>query len=740
MAQPQRSTSASPSRFLDAFFVLLFWAGILGYNVGLPALRDQFQVQPAIKKAAELEARGGEEIALPILLNQVAASPRNPHLLWALGDIYTKMDRPLLAHFYFQALSHLDVSDLDPEWRSFAQPWQGQDIEYRRDLKRGIDETASLYHQQKIRIPLIYPDAINALLNQPATTLSVPFGYFPPEHPVCMSRAEKGVQCGYAFQFDSGNLWQAISTQKLSIAFGAAGPDCCSLSLDDPDLRSPAVVEREFQERIEARGDQAGSSTEETERERLAFRVRVLTKQEYVLGFLDQASSEKPKQSWAFWTWAALIGWIIALAFLREITDGFLVRRKTARAARKAHATAAAPQPRATVPSAPAQSPATATLPTSSRETSQKIATVIRKAPLWRRICFGLLALILLLAAAGYLLHSVDKIFLPGSVQTIAPEMMIPQSASTVERPGNGINFSLGLSLVLAALLALNYGWRCTHQEPGPVDRFAGRLSGGGYGVRRWRILAAMISLSILAWWANLLFAHTVIHWSAAEAATGFKENADQFAVQVTGDYIYALSPDGTTLHVASFTPATVRAFKLADIPIGAAKQHFELPVPGMLLILIPLAFCAAAALRWKRRKANPNGEADSWAARAFLAIGLLQVYLVVWLSSAQKGVIIFDGIDPDWLFPAFFLAAAQLVLLTSIYSRLRAAMLPRGQRWGWVALYFITSLIMLFWIFAFSDASIRTPGTLWLLTYAGLISMFWWLFMAHSPSQAGNS
>ncbi len=721
MAQNEAITSETPSTFWNSTFLVLFGIGILAYKLGGPMVRGWLVVQPAIDRATELETRGGEQMALPILLDQVAGSAQNPRLLWALGDIYTKMDRPLLAHFYFRALSHIDSSSLDPAWRDFALRWQAGDTEDRQELKRELGEAAEVYRKQRVKIPLVYPESINAILNQPATTLSMPFGYFPADHPICISKTRDGLKCGYGFQFGTANLWTAIASQKLAINYTWAGPDCCSVSLADPDLRSLPAVEEEFRARL-AKSGQLYSSRQEIERELMAFRVRVLAKHAYALGFLDNASFEKPEEAWTIWNAVALFGWIVAIFVLREATKAFFARSRAGR------------QPEslpATVKQAPQVQPTEAQMATGA----------VRRAPVWKRIRYSVLALTMLLAGIGYLTQSAEKVVLPGPSGTLPQRMTIQGSASAIERASNGINFAAGLSLILAAMLSLNIGWRYSSAEAGPVDRILGALSGSGYGVRRWRILAAIIAVGILAWWANFLFAHTVIHWSAGEAATAFQAEVDQLTVHVSGDYIYGVSPDGGTMHVTSFQPATVRAFERAHVRVGVAKQRFELPVPGLLLILILVVLSAWATLRWKRRRANPNGKPDLWTARAFLAVSLLQVYLVLWLSSAEKGVMIFgNSLDPDWLGPAFFFLIAQLAFVASVYYRLRGDKLPSGQRWGWVAIYFLTGLSMLFWIYAFSDASSRTPGLLWLLTYSALMAMFWWLAMARRSSPGAKS
>ena len=311
------------SNLKDSVFAVLVigWAAVFVSHIVGPLLRDRLIIRPAVNRATDLEGRGGDLIALPMLLEHVHDDPKNPRLLWALGDIYTKMDRPLLAHFYFRALRNVDTSGLDPEWLDFAQPWQhGQDTEDRTEIMHELTETQESFAKLKGGIARVYPDSINAVLNQPASTVSVPFGYFPPQTPICGTVEGRDRQCGYAFEFQSGNFWQAISTQQLRVVNYWGGSDCCSVSLDDPDLRSPSLVTEDYRLQLENEGKQSGLSAEERQRDLLAFRVRVLTKQLFVLGFLDGASAADPEIHWTFWRglleWVKAICWGVGLIFV----------------------------------------------------------------------------------------------------------------------------------------------------------------------------------------------------------------------------------------------------------------------------------------------------------------------------------------------------------------------------------------------------------------------------------------
>jgi len=296
-------------------------------------MKDKLVVEPAIKKASELKSKGAAVIALPMLLDHVEGNAQNPNLIWALGDFYAIEDQPLLGHLYFHALRYLDKSRVDPDLLAYSDEWEhSSGIQVEQDISNEVSETAEMYSRQRSAIPLAYPSSLNTLLNQPAADLAGGVSYFPPSEPGCSSIGGNGYQCGYSLLFGTGDLGEAISSQHLKINYPAGGSDCCTLSLDDPDLRPLPTIEDEFIRKIQNNGT-SDMSPEVFERERIGLRVRVLTKQLYVLGYLNETSIGEPKFVWNIWEVLMLLGWAALSLFLIDRMKSWLERRKTSRGA-----------------------------------------------------------------------------------------------------------------------------------------------------------------------------------------------------------------------------------------------------------------------------------------------------------------------------------------------------------------------------------------------------------------------
>jgi tetratricopeptide (TPR) repeat protein len=692
------------SLFADFTLFVVFWGGIILYSRYADDTWNRLFLNPDISKAEVLEAQGRLPEALDLLLAKAKDNPQNPKLLWALGDYYTKADSPLLAHFYFQMLTHIDENNIDPNRVAFAQPWQGDDTEAQRSIQSKVDETRARHLNG--RFPTVFPISVNGMLNEPAANLDIMAGYFDPDYPIPRTCSD-GSRCQGGFGFSTGNLWQAIATQHLAINEPVGGKNCCSLALDDPDLRSLNTLESEFLEKLEASGGNYAPDTDAGGAAQLAFRARVLAKQRYVLGFLESASAEAPRpNSWSdLWTKSALIPWFALLLMLRAIMEGRIARRKDAAAAKGGRQSA--------TPSA--QSP------------GNNAENALRSVPLWRRVAYFILATLLLIQGADLLASSTQTLFMSPNSLFGSGDTVITPSLTAAEDLSNGMNFAAGLSLVLVGLLAANRGSRRFREAPGLVDKFLGSLG----GKLPWQIIAAAGSLAAFATFGSLYFGHTVVHWSTNDAVSAFRTKVGPLDIFVNGDWVYGISPDGATTHIAAFSPALYRALDQANVEIGEFKYPVQLPVPGILPILTLLVLCAAALWRWRRATDGANAPA-LWTARCFIAFGLLQLYVVFWLLSAQQGVEIATGdIRPEWIEGAAFLVVSQLVLIASIYDRLKAGLLPAQQLWGWIGLYSATSLAMLPWAYYFSDASRRGPALLWICFYLGLAAMLWWLLMA---------
>jgi hypothetical protein len=710
--QPEKSSSSSWS-LSDFIFFAAFWAGIFVYYNYAGPIWDRLFLDPAISQAEALEAQGRLPEAQDLLLAKAKDYPQNPKLLWALGDYYTKTDSPVLARFYFQALTHVDAKDLDPERVAFAKSWQGNGTDVQHEVQDEVDAPKTKHMNSGARTA--FPDSVNGMLNEPAAKLDITAGYFDPDYPIAAT-CSNGGRCERAFDFGRGNLWQAIAAQHLAVDYPYGGKDCCTLALDDTDLRSLSVVEGEFLQKLQTMGDQYASDSAASNAALLAFRARVLAKQRYVLGFLDGASTAAPPPPpySALWSslrfWGLLIGWFIFVFVVRDVLEGRIAKWREASRVR------AAAKPQSATPQA-------------ARSASSVTSNASAAMPMWRRIAYFAFALLLILSGAGYIADSANT-FLTGGDPVVVPtyfkggSLIQTTHLSTEESRTNGINFAAGLSLLMVGLLATNRGSRRSPKGPGIVDNAIGRLSAG---TRTWQIVAVAATLSAFGIFGDLYFGHTVTHWDTESAVTALKTEVGPLDIYVNGDWIYGISADGNTTHIAVFSPTLYRALDRANVEIGEFKYPFEFPVPGFLPILMVIGLCAAAL--WRGRA--PGSDAPGlWTARSFLAFAFLQLYVVLWLLSAQAGLEIRSGYNPDWMGPALFLLVSQLVLIASVYDRLKANVLAAAQQWAWIGLYFATSLAMLPWAYHFSEASWRAPGLLWITLYLGFVSLLWCLMM----------
>jgi hypothetical protein len=340
-----------------------------------------------------------------------------------------------------------------------------------------------------------------------------------------------------------------------------------------------------------------------------------------------------------------------------------------------------------------------------------------------------------MLQGAGNLSESAETRALPNARAIAIEEAILLPSFRTVASRLNGINFAAGTSMMLVGLLALNRGLRRDRGSPGPVDRALGLLSQGG-DVRQgtWHALAVVAVAASLVSFTYLAANRIVVHWNDDEAVAAFKANTSGSFLIVNGNFVYGSSHDERAVHVARFTPALVRACDRANLGIGGPLvRDFEYPIPGVLPLVLLAGLCAAVLWRppaSERRRQRRVGD-------ALLALGLLHLYVVLWLTSAQAGILIFKrSVDPDWLAPALLLFGSQAVVVVAVRDRLSST-LPSPQRAAWVGLWFLVALVVLPWGYHFSDTSSISPATLWLLLYLGLVGVFWLLLMRSAPGRA---
>jgi len=263
--------------------------------------------------------------------------PQNVKLLWTLGDIYRKQERPVLAALYFRAVMHTHRrTGLTPPQLQVLDEWYPQASPADRDVARQIAQLEQDYqaYEDEYHVGVIaYPESINGVLNRPANQHAADAGYLPPISAVPCGPDKP--RCGYHFRMGSGRFWQSLAEQKLTISEELGGSDCCVLRLDDPDLRAfDRVMEAEFMRDPERMDSIYSTTTQEGRRARLALQSRILVKQHFVLEFADHAdknfSEERP---WTIWSWVLLIGWLIVSLLLDEMIRAGIARLRGRRPA-----------------------------------------------------------------------------------------------------------------------------------------------------------------------------------------------------------------------------------------------------------------------------------------------------------------------------------------------------------------------------------------------------------------------
>ena len=310
------------------------------------------------------------------------------------------------------------------------------------------------------------------------------------------------------------------------------------------------------------------------------------------------------------------------------------------------------------------------------------------------------LAVVCLLGGVGYLADSARTV-ITASTNTISiagPGASIPGLSSRLRKSAattNGINFAAGVMLCLAGLLALNRGMPGTSRGGGAVDRGLARV--GGFGVQAAGVaVPALLILTTVVWLGYLLVARTNVHWDATAAAAAFKRDVAGYDLAVTGNVMYARAIKGPVVHMAAFTPALVRALDRAQVGVGGLVRPREYPLPGVVPVLVLAGVAAVAFVKRRRGSWRPvsPGAPDTMAARAFLVFALLNLYVVVWIVSGQRGVFFREDIlHPEWVGMAITLLLAGLGAIAALHRKIEANGLPYATRAGWLFLFFAVSL-----------------------------------------------
>lgn len=330
MTDASREKPPAKKRVFDRasglILVVLFWGGLLAYRELGTTVWSMMMIEPTLAQAKAYDVADEPEKALPIVLKLLRDNPTDGGLLYFAMGLYLELDRPLLANFYLSALlnSHagrglsseqsgrLMTLQLDGPIAPFRDSnFMGKQQEQINDL---------FYRLPKGWQVITYLHDANSVLNEPADQNVEAVGYTPPDAPIFCDGGEHA--CG--FDFSTGNLWNAIATQKLIIDYPRGGSGCCSLSLDDPDLRSLDVAFLDFLKSREAVGKPIGNNTQESDNAILAFRSHALIKQFYVLGFLKDARDAPPESNLPYYL---AFAWIVFLLLSRYAISTILESR-----------------------------------------------------------------------------------------------------------------------------------------------------------------------------------------------------------------------------------------------------------------------------------------------------------------------------------------------------------------------------------------------------------------------------
>jgi len=297
-------------------FVVLWTTRGNIYNFGYDLWARLF-VTPQLAPAEDALTSGRSGDALQDALRILRADPDDPRLIYFVAGAYWNLDQPLLADFYTAAylkssrrkdpeqlrrLSGLlaederawpylngagftsrmalgaliDSLDLEPADKARIKAGAEQSD---AGMEKQFDADKRLFYSLPKgwqKAPALPPAQV---LEEPADSESGATGYI---------QLGASTSCGEPWcssLFERADLTAAIRSGRLAIEFPKGGADCCSLSLDDPDLRPIETIVAEFLARREAAGKDAPAASAEGMNALLSLRQRVLLKQSYLLSF-----------------------------------------------------------------------------------------------------------------------------------------------------------------------------------------------------------------------------------------------------------------------------------------------------------------------------------------------------------------------------------------------------------------------------------------------------------------------
>jgi hypothetical protein len=323
--QPRRKSARSRLQDLAAIagvmlLVVLWTARGNIYNFGYD-LWSRFVVTPRLAPAEDALVTERPGDALQSALRLLRADPDDPRLIYFVAGAYWNLDQPLLADFYTAAYLK-SVRRKDPEQLRRLSQLLAEDerawpylngagftsrkalgalidsldleIDKKITIKAGAEDSAAGIEQQFDADERLYYDLPKGWQRAPALPPAQVLGEPADSGTIGYIQLGAPVSCDEPWCssiFKQADLTAAIRSGRLAIDFPKGGADCCSLSLDDSDLRPIETIVAEFLARRQAAGKDAPEASAEGMNALLSLRQRVLFKQSYLLSFAAAAQT-----------------------------------------------------------------------------------------------------------------------------------------------------------------------------------------------------------------------------------------------------------------------------------------------------------------------------------------------------------------------------------------------------------------------------------------------------------------
>ena len=325
-AKPKRARREWKAPLATIVILILLGQRAKVYDFGYD-LWSRVYIAPQLSHAEEALKAGHSQEALAEALPMLRRHPDNPRLLYFVTGIYWDLDQLPLAIFYakafFRSPNWKDPEQLDHLGQLFVtdeRAWP-----YLKDARNlscdgGYAEpnswinSLSMSAEEKSGLQFKIMAAPSPIADNLKLFYTLPGGWrkVTVVKPAALLRdssdVAEGDDAGYVnvdgsvlccedagvvrwceSLFRKANLWEGVRTGRLKIDYPEGGDGCCTLSLDDPDLRPLDVIVAAFLARREAAGKEAPETSAEGFNSLIGLNQRVLLKQSYMLSFVGEA-------------------------------------------------------------------------------------------------------------------------------------------------------------------------------------------------------------------------------------------------------------------------------------------------------------------------------------------------------------------------------------------------------------------------------------------------------------------